>query len=156
MTEYKHLRKDDKVEHHRKEDIVEHKSNIIDFLNGFETKHRAFISLFLRPLFMLLIFLSVGYYTMWLSSTYVKQSDFKTWIETQILQDAKQDKLAESRFEIIQTKLDSLINQQIAYNEQLKSINQLLLIQQKQIDALNERLIYLERTAQKFHPNKTP
>lgn len=163
MIEHNHRRKDDKVEHHRKEDNVDYtpvdikyKNNIIDFLNGFETKHRAFISLFLRPLFMLLIFLSVGYYTMWLSSTYVRQSDFKIWIETQISQDAKQDNTAESRFEIIKTKLDALINQQIAYNEQLKSINQFLVSQQKQIDALNERLIYLERNAQKFHPNKTP
>jgi hypothetical protein len=56
------------------------KGNVIDFLNQFENKHRAFISLVLRPLFMLLMFLSVGYYTMWLSSTYVKQIQFGQYI----------------------------------------------------------------------------
>lgn len=127
------------------------KGNVIDFLNHFESKHRAFISLILRPLFMLLMFLSVGYYTMWLSSTYVKQSQFGQYIEKQDAEDTKQDELAKSRFEIIQTKLDALINQQTIYNEQLKSINTLISNQQKQLDNFDERITYLERTARRYH-----
>lgn len=133
------------------------KGNLIDFLNGFETKHRAFISLILRPLFMLLMFLSVGYYTMWLSSTYVKQSQFGQYIEKQDIEDAKQDELAKTRFEVIQTKLDALINQQTVYNEQLKSINQLIVNQQKDVDDLSERVTYLERNFRSYHLEpKTP
>jgi hypothetical protein len=127
------------------------KGNVIDFLNGFESKHRAFISLVLRPLFMLLMFLSVGYYTMWLSSTYVKQVQFGQYIERQDTEDAKQDELAKTRFEIVQTKLDAIINQQTIYTEQLKSINQLMVNQQKDVDDLNERVTYLERNFRNYH-----
>jgi cell division protein FtsB len=139
--------------HKRSSDINNPKHNIFDFLNDFEVKHRAFISLILRPLFMLLIFLSVGYYTMWLSSTYVKQTDFRTWIEKQVNQDTKQDELAKTRFEVIQTKLDSLINQQVIYTEQLKSFNQVVSNQQKQMDSLSERVTYIERNITRYHPN---
>ena len=131
------------------------KNNIIDFLNHFEHKHRAFISLILRPLFMLLMFLSVGYYTMWLSSTYVKQTQLAQYIEKQDTEDAKQDELAKTRFEVVQTKLDSLINQQTIYTEQLKAYNQLLGNQQKQMDSLNERVTYLERNAQRHYGSST-
>lgn len=133
------------------------KGNIIEFLNGFESKHRAFISLVLRPLFMLLMFLSVGYYTMWLSSTYVKQTQFGQYTEKQDIEDAKQDELAKTRFEIVQTKLDAIINQQTIYTEQLKSINQLIVNQQEDVDDLNERVTYLERNYRLYHlENKTP
>jgi len=130
-------------------------SNIVDFLNQFEHKHRAFISLILRPLFMLLMFLSVGYYTMWLSSTYVKQTQLAQYIEKQDIEDAKQDELGKTRFEVIQTKLDSLINQQVIYTEQLKAFNQILSTQQKQMDNMNERITYLERTASRYHGSST-
>jgi septal ring factor EnvC (AmiA/AmiB activator) len=137
--------------HKRSSDINNPKHSLFEFLNDFEIKHRAFISLILRPLFMLLIFLSVGYYTMWLSSTYVKQIDFKSWIEKQLNHDNKQDELSKTRFEVIQTKLDSLINQQTSYTEQLKSFNQVVTNQQKQMDNINERILYLERN-QRLNP----
>ena len=124
---------------------VESKGNFIDFLNTFELKHKSFINLVLRPLFMLLVFLSVGYYTMWLSATYVKQEDFKTYIEKQLANDAKQDELAKNRFDIVQSKLDALITQQTAYTEQLKAYNQLIVQVQKQLDSIDERVLYLER-----------
>lgn len=133
------------------------KGNVIDFLNQFESKHRAFISLILRPLFMLLMFLSVGYYTMWLSSTYVKQTQFGQYTEKQDIEDAKQDELAKTRFEIVQTKLDAIINQQTIYTEQLKSVNQLMVNQQKDVDDLSERVTYLERNFRNYHSEpKTP
>lgn len=133
------------------------KGNVIDFLNQFESKHRAFISLILRPLFMLLMFLSVGYYTMWLSSTYVKQTQFGQYIEKQDVEDAKQDELAKTRFEVVQTKLDAIINQQTIYTEQLKSVNQLMVNQQKDVDDLNERVTYIERNIRNYYfEQKTP
>ncbi len=141
--------------HRRSSDKVDSKSNIIEFLNQFEVKHRAFISLILRPLFMLLMFLSVGYYTMWLSSTYVKQTQLAQYIEKQDTEDAKQDELAKTRFEVIQTKLDALMNQQTIYTEQLKSFNQLLGNQQKQMDNMDERITYLERTTSRYHGSLT-
>jgi hypothetical protein len=143
--------------HRRSADKSDAKVNIIEFLNQFEVKHRAFISLILRPLFMLLMFLSVGYYTMWLSSTYVKQTQFGQYIEKQDIEDAKQDELAKTRFEVVQTKLDAIINQQTIYTEQLKSVNQLMVNQQKDVDDLNERVTYIERNIRNYYSEpKTP
>jgi hypothetical protein len=143
--------------HRRSADKSDAKVNIIEFLNQFEVKHRAFISLILRPLFMLLMFLSVGYYTMWLSSTYVKQTQFVQYIEKQDVEDAKQDELAKTRFEVVQTKLDAIINQQTIYTEQLKSVNQLMVNQQKDVDDLNERVTYIERNIRNYYSEpKTP
>jgi hypothetical protein len=143
--------------HRRSADKSDAKVNIIEFLNQFEVKHRAFISLILRPLFMLLMFLSVGYYTMWLSSTYVKQTQFGQYIEKQDVEDAKQDELAKTRFEVVQTKLDAIINQQTIYTEQLKSVNQLMVNQQKDVDDLNERVTYIERNIRNYYSEpKTP
>jgi hypothetical protein len=50
-----------------------------------------------------------------------------------------------SRFDITQTKLETIINQQTIFNEQLKTFNTLTASYQKQIDSLNDRIIYLER-----------
>lgn len=132
-------------QHQRQEDIPDPKTNLIEFLNNFELKHKSFINLILRPLFMLLVFLSVGYYTMWLSATYVKQEDFKIYIEKQFNNDAKQDELAKNRFDVVQSKLDALITQQTSYTEQLKSYNQLTSHFQKQLDGIDQRILYLER-----------
>jgi hypothetical protein len=120
-------------------------NNIIDKMNNFENQHRSFINLFIRPIFMLIIFLAVGYYTMWMSTNYVKQEKFTAIIEKQVTTDKQQDETAKARFEVIQTKLDTVINNQTAFIEQLKSYNQLMGAYQKQMDSVNDRIIWLER-----------
>lgn len=119
--------------------------NIVNKFNQIEEKHRAFINLVIKPLMTLIVFLSVGYYTMWLSTNYVRQETFSTFIEKQYSSDEQQDEKSKARFEIIQSKLETIINQQVAYNEQIKTINSLLSNYQKQQEGLNERLLYLER-----------
>ncbi|NBO98715.1 MAG: hypothetical protein EBU90_01115 [Proteobacteria bacterium] len=120
-------------------------ATFIDKLTTFEGNHRSFINLILRPMLMLIIFLAVGYYTMWLSTNYVKADKFAAYIEKQIQADKQQDEVAKSRFEITQTKLETIINQQVAYTEQLKAYNQLMANYQKQMDSMNDRVMYLER-----------
>lgn len=127
---------------------MSNKGNLVDFLEQFETKHKSFINLILRPIFMLLIFLSIGYYTTWLSANYVHQENFTKYIEKQFENDKKQDEFSRNRFEVTQSKLDSIINQQIAYTEQLKAYNSLLANYQKQLDNINDRLMYIERMYQ--------
>lgn len=119
--------------------------NTFTKFNEFETKHRAFINLIIKPLLTLVAFLSIGYYTMWLSTNYVRQDKFQTYIEKQLLEDRKQDEVAKSRFDVTQTKLETIINQQTIFNEQLKTYNTMMASYQKQLDLLNERLLYLER-----------
>ena len=106
-------------------------------LTKFEGKHGTFMNIIFRPVLMLIIFLAVGYYTMWMSTNYVKQDKFIEYSE-------KQDKLMQSRFDVIQVKLDTVINNQTAYVEQLKAFTQLQAGQQRQLDSVGERLIWLE------------
>lgn len=129
------------------------KGNLVDFLEQFETKHKSFINLILRPIFMLLIFLSIGYYTTWLSANYVHQENFTKYIEKQFENDKRQDEFSRNRFEVTQSKLDAIINQQVAYTEQLKAYNGLLINYQKQLDNINDRLLYIERVYQKPQSN---
>jgi hypothetical protein len=117
----------------------------MDKFNEFENKHRAFINLIIKPLLTLIAFLSMGYYTMWLSTNYVRQDKFSAYIEKQIQFDKQQDELSKSRFDITQTKLEAIITQQTIFNEQLKTFNNLSASYQKQLDSLNDRIIYLER-----------
>jgi hypothetical protein len=128
-------------------DIDPVKGNFIEKLNIFESNHRSFINLIIKPLMTMLIFLAVGYYTLWMSTNYVKQDKFGNFVEKQIEADKRQDEITKTRFEVTQVKLETIINQQVAYGEQLKAYNQLLSNQQKQIDSLDGRVIYLERKA---------
>jgi hypothetical protein len=112
--------------------------DFFDKVSYFEEKHRSFINLFLKPLIAALAFLCIGYYTSWLSSNYVKKELFEKYIE-------KQDKLYESRFEITNTKLETIIAQQITFSEQFKLLNLQISSTQKNLDSINERITYIER-----------
>lgn len=118
---------------------------LVDKLTTFEDKHRPFLNLILRPLFMLLIFLSVGYYTMWMSTNYIKQEKFVEYMKLQQDTDKRQDENSVARFDAIQAKLEVIINNQTAFTEQLKAYNQLMANYQKQLDAQNDRIMWLER-----------
>ena len=119
--------------------------SMVDKLTRFEDDHRPFINLIIRPMLMLIIFLAVGYYTMWMATNYVKQEKFTAIVEKQVSTDKQQDETAKARFEVIQTKLDTVINNQTAFIEQLKSYNQIMGAYQKQMDSVNDRLMWLER-----------
>jgi len=119
--------------------------SIVDKLVVFELTHRAFLNVVFKPLLTVMIFLAMGYYTMWLSTNYVKADKFTTYVEKQIQSDKAQDEILKSRFEITQTKLETIINQQTAYAEQLKAYNQVLSNFQKQVDSIDNRIVYLER-----------
>ena len=118
---------------------------LVDKMTDFEGKHRPFINLILRPLLMIVIFLAVGYYTMWMSTNYVKTEKMDAFLSKQTQLDKEQDETAKVRFDVIQSKLDTVINNQTAFIEQLKAYNQLMAAYQKQMDSVNDRVIYLER-----------
>jgi hypothetical protein len=126
-------------------DIAEKTVTMVDKLTTFEDKHRPFFNLIIRPMLMLIVFLAVGYYTMWMSTNYVKADKFVIYSERQIKADREQDEITKNRFEITQSKLDVVINNQTVFTEQLKAYNQVMGSYQKQMDSFNERIIYLER-----------
>jgi len=117
----------------------------IEKLNVFESRHRPFINLIIKPLLTMTVFLAVGYYTMWMSTTYVKQDKFVDYMKQQIELDKKQDEILKTRFEVTQGKLEIIINNQVSFTEQLKTYNQLLGGFQKQLDNIDSRVTYLER-----------
>lgn len=121
------------------------KSDPISKLTIVEEKYKGVINLFLKPLFTLLIIALVGYYTAWMSLNYVKQDKFAEYINQQLEMDKKQDEVLKSRFEITQTKLETIIAQQITFTEQFKSLNLQISSTQKYLDNINERMTYLER-----------
>ena len=119
--------------------------SLVDKMTDFEGKHRPFINLIIRPLLMIVIFLAVGYYTMWLSTNYVKQDKFVEVLKLQQEIDKRQDENDKIRFEAIQANLETIINNQTAFTEQLKAYNQLMANYQKQLDTQNDRIMWLER-----------
>ena len=110
-----------------------------------EEKYKGVINLFLKPAFALFLVLIVGYYTTWMSLNYVKQDKFSEYVEQQLDMDKKQDEVLKSRFEITQSKLETIIAQQITFTEQFKSLNLQISSTQKYLDNINERMTYLER-----------
>jgi hypothetical protein len=116
------------------------KNNIISKL------HPDILSTVLKSAIGFIAFICVGYYTLWLSSNYVKKETFDSYI-------TKQDQQMNLRFDQIQNRLEVILNQQIITTEQFKNLNLILSTQQKSLDNLNDRLTYLERIYLK--PNTT-
>jgi hypothetical protein len=117
----------------------------LEKFNQFENKNRAVIYLIIKPLLTLIAFLALGYYSMWLSINYVKQDKFAEYVEKQIIYDKNQDEVLKSRYDTTQTRLDTIINNQTIFTEQLKSFNLLNYTYQKELDKYSERLVFLER-----------
>jgi hypothetical protein len=105
----------------------------------------SLISTILKPVLGFFAFICVGYYTLWLSSNYVKKETFDNYT-------TKQDQILSSRFDTIQNKLEVILNQQIITTEQFKNLNLILNTQQKSLENISERVTFLERNY--FKPNQ--
>jgi hypothetical protein len=108
--------------------------------------HPSILSTITKAALGFIAFLGIGYYTLWMSANYVKRETFENYAQ-------KQDDLFESKFGLIQNRLESILNQQIIATEQFKNLNLILATQQKSIDITNERLTFLERSI--FKQSKT-
>jgi hypothetical protein len=102
-----------------------------------------------KPIIGFFIFLCIGYYTLWLSSNYVKKETFDDYIR-------KQDQLLTARFDSIQSKLETILGQQIITTEQFKNLNIILSTQQKSLDNISERVTFLERSYFKDNKENIP
>lgn len=109
------------------------------------TKLNQLLMLLAKPALTLLGFVIFGYFTMWMSLNYVRHDKFEDYINKQSAENAQQDRTAKERFDIVQVKLETIINQQVSYTEQLKAYNQIMLNIQKQVDSLDDRVKYIER-----------
>jgi hypothetical protein len=100
---------------------------------------------YVKPAVMLVAFTMFSYATLWMGQHYVTNEKFGEYVRVQLDSDNRQDSEAQKRFEITQGKLETIINQQVSYTEQLKAYNQILISVQKQVDNIDNRVIYLER-----------
>jgi hypothetical protein len=100
----------------------------------------------IKPAIMIIAFMIFSYATLWMGQHYVTNDKFGEYVSKQIDNDRKQDEQAEKRFEITQAKLETIINQQVSYSEQLKAYNTIMISMQKQLDNIDNRVIYLERS----------
>ncbi len=117
----------------------------LSHLESTKSKDISWFQYFLKPIVTLIVLVFFGYFTMWLSLNYVKNDTFAEYVEKQILNDQKQDSVARERFDVIQSKLETIITQQVSYSEQLKAYNQVMIGIQKQVDNLDDRVKYIER-----------
>ena len=107
----------------------------------------------IKPAVMIVAFMVFSYATLWMGEHYVSNEKFGEYVKVQLDSDKKQDLQAEKRFEITQAKLETIINQQVSYSEQLKAYNTIMVSIQKQVDNIDNRVIYLERSS---HPAIVP
>jgi hypothetical protein len=109
---------------------------------------------YVKPAVMLVAFMMFSYATLWMGQHYVTNEKFGEYVKTQIDSDKRQDTEAEKRFEVTQAKLETIINQQVSYTEQLKAYSQIMVGMQKQIDNIDNRVIYLERNVHGLPPSE--
>lgn len=110
-----------------------------------EIKSNKWYAGYIKPAVMMVAFMMFSYATLWMGQHYVTNEKFGQYVERQLKSDERQDEEAKRRFEITQAKLETIINQQVSYTEQLKAYNQILISVQKQVDNIDSRVIYLER-----------
>jgi hypothetical protein len=99
----------------------------------------------IKPAIMVFGFMVFSYVTLWMGQHYVTNDKFGEYVERQLKSDERQDEEARKRFEITQAKLETIITQQVSYSEQLKAYNTIMVSIQKQVDNIDNRVIYLER-----------
>jgi Tfp pilus assembly PilM family ATPase len=132
---------------HKKDKYLKHMFNPIDPITHLDSKDSktSWREYLIKPAIMLVGFIAIGYATTWLSVNFVKQDRFAEFVQKQIESDKKLEEQQQNRWELTQQKLETIINQQTAYTEQLKAYNQVMLGIQKQVDNLDDRVKYIER-----------
>jgi hypothetical protein len=120
--------------------------SVLDPLSNLpEHKSEKWYIAYIKPAVMLVAFTMFSYATLWMGQHYVTNDKFGEYVKTQLDEDKRQDTEAQKRFEVTQSKLETIINQQISYTEQLKAYSQIMIGMQKQLDNIDNRVIYLER-----------
>jgi len=129
-------------------------SSLNPFTNIPEHKSDKWYGAYVKPAIMLVAFMMFSYATLWMGQHYVTNDKFGEYVKAQVENDRKQDDQAEKRFEITQAKLETIINQQVSYSEQLKAYNTIMVSIQKQVDNIDNRVIYLERNVHNLPPSE--
>jgi len=120
--------------------------NPLDPFNHLESPSTGkWYSPYIKPIIMVVFFVLFSYVTLWMGQHYVTNEKFGEYVKVQMDSDRGQDVEAKQRFEATQSKLEIIINNQTTFTEQLKAYNSIMLGMQKQIDNIDNRVIYLQR-----------
>ena len=109
----------------------------------------------IKPAVMIFVFVVFSYTTLWLGQHFVTQDKFAIYVERQIENDKHVAEESQKRFEVTQQKLETIINNQSIFSEDLKHINQTEAGLDKRMDNLDQRLIYIERKVGSSLPHTT-
>jgi len=121
--------------------------NPLDPLTHLDLPNDKWYSFLIKPAVMVIAFMVFSYATLWMGQHYVTQDKFAIYVERQIENDKNVALESQKRFEVTQTKLETIINNQSIFSEDLKHINQTEAGLDKRMDNLDQRLIFLERKA---------
>jgi hypothetical protein len=121
--------------------------NPLDPLSHFDSVNNTntWYGPFIKPLVITVLFVLFSYATLWLGQHFVTQDKFAIYVERQIENDKNVAAESVKRFEVTQAKLETIINNQSIFSEDLKHINQVEAGLDKRMDNLDQRLIYIER-----------
>jgi hypothetical protein len=119
--------------------------NPLNPLTHLDVPNDKWYSFLIKPIIMIFTIVVFSFISLWLGAHYVTNERFGEYVDKQLKSDVRQDEDSKARFEITQQKLETIINQQVSYTEQLKANNQIMFSIQKQVDNLDNRIIYLER-----------
>ena len=119
--------------------------NPLDPFTHLDVPTNKWYGFLIKPAVMIILFMAFSYATLWMGQHYVTNEKFGEYVDRQVRADERQDEESKKRFEITQAKLETIINQQVSYSEQLKAYNTIMLSIQKQVDNIDNRVIYLER-----------
>ena len=115
----------------------------INHLPDFKTD--KWYGILIKPALMIFVFVVFSYTTLWLGQHFVTQDKFAIYVERQMENDKHVAEESQKRFEVTQSKLETIINNQSIFSEDLKHINQTEAGLDKRMDNLDQRLIYIER-----------
>lgn len=127
--------------------------NPLDPLTHLDVPNNKWYSFLIKPAVMVIAFMMFSYATLWMGQHYVTQDKFAVYVERQIESDKHASEEASKRFEVTQEKLETIINNQSIFSEDLKHINQTEAGLDKRMDNMDQRLIFLERKAGSLSPS---
>jgi hypothetical protein len=108
-------------------------------------KNDKWYGFLIKPAVMVFFFVIFSYITLWMGQHFVTQDKFSLYVEKQIESEKTAAIESTKRFEVTQAKLETIINNQSIFSEDLKHINQTEAGLDKRMDNLDQRLIYIER-----------
>lgn len=114
-------------------------------LNDLNSKYKALFDWVIKPIAVSIFALLFWSYTLWLDSHYVANGQFQKYVTSQEEVIKSQKLVVETQNNNINSKLENILQNQTQFTEQMKTLNLIWGNQQKQIQSVEDRVLYIER-----------